>query len=1702
MHFFSGAVSFEVSNQCVELLTKALCVNECCASPSLSQLLCYCLGSANFGDDSVEMMEGVFDTCKHEATNGCTEPGALEHAIACMEKYRSKKSVQAKGSAALAAMVSIEKLEECLQALKSAAPGTPEHDEALTTLGSMSYITSFTEEIVKAGGIPLLCELINSGLTQLEANPEKIYRMLSGASRMLGRIATNTSNLDAVVQAGGVATLCTALTYCTEDNDSLGAICLALVPLAKRETNALEMIQYQTFPTVLPLLYSKVESQEVASPAMELVSAASQHAGLQQHMIDSQAVEICATCCQYHVADATFQLHAISALNRLSPHISSLANVYEYGGLGGVCASLQANLEDEGVCHVAIQLMERFSQIPDAKDFMGDGAIVDVVLQGMLEHEKNENLVNSGVNCLEVIASDSDASRHLGNLEVATSNAKNDPDRVYKTLAAISGLARVSHLSNTFEKLQTSGTIVKAMQGWIEGTRFDDQPRIVKAGVKTVKSLKLIESSDLSATIQALCETACIPQLKRIVELEEPDNNVLVSISGAIRDLAAADRCHGPENIEAAVESIMKVMRKYPDSRRTQINLLEALGYLAQADNGEGVQALVKTGGIKAVVAYLLKTPVYLDAQIAGFKILVTCAKADPGTVEIMKKCDCLNALKVATRTHAKSKELKRTVAPLLALLMPTDMLEREIMERLEGCRGAMNEKNPLHLHEHLAALNELLPSAEASKIAARCQIGSVMAEIEPWLASNASLMNNPEFEPNGRDLHHSLISETAQAIEQTAQTRVGRVHLTKSNNVQTLVALYEGLTPPQTSATEEAAVHCLEGIRLLLKHDRLNADIAFERGFVGTLCVGVDNFSDSPAVLSATCSCLGAMATSPKRVEQLVAQPEFASLLEKLVKVVEQDPKRENRLLAMQALQDFLETKDPTMAMKIAEAGAVQALFKVIDENSSDGEMTAQAARCLALLGEFEDLRAHFDNDVRFPIQCLTVALSHNKNNPTATVNLLDVMNRLTTVEEKDVLKECGAMEQVAEVMMLHFENDDVTRIGGELFAKMGADEQIKALMLQIIQAAESGEANAASKVDLLSSRLAMFLTAPLENPADALQHTHTCLEALNGVLANAEGNARLQANIAAVTRRLCDRCYDDYNDEYGAWAVAKSGMLNQYSQMIASGSVDKNKKFLAPAYRTLAACAANPYTYPAVEAVAPDVLAQSYVLLETHKNDPEVVSRVLEFLKKYAEQPGGASHIMQHMNGSSGDIVALTMSLMNQHKKNDSVAVEGMGLMGALALSLSQVEGGPVPPRFADGSIIRECESLCDANFTEQRELAYLGMVEKMLQSGQYHEQLAKQKVLEKIVKRVRHESEEKRLSEESRANLNAGMARTLQAAGELGMIPEVEKAKGFEALMHALEDHPDNPQVVAAVNRALAALAASDPNMMVRCAKEGVPKLCAEASATIQTDPEAAQTFADLLEVLANSDGVGRQLLSVEGLEETLQGIENLGDYYGEEFGENLKAKVANVRQAMQDDQPREKTCKDVYDILYDRSSRGLSIAVEEAAILREEVEFLFTQMGMYGQEALDSQTAMGADHQYGNMAYEILSMSPDNIRLMIDGGFVKATLATMKGQKDEEIVLYAVKALNVFCKVPVGAQDVARTAGTPAIVTEVLHRMLSNSQYPNEQKEEHMNPRILAVERTAVNRNLYNKTKVMSVLISCWNEYDKGKIFCGL
>ncbi|KYN93317.1 hypothetical protein PGSY75_0021400B, partial [Plasmodium gaboni] len=245
----------------------------------------------------------------------------------------------------------------------------------------------------------------------------------------------------------------------------------------------------------------------------------------------------------------------------------------------------------------------------DSVNYLSNKQIVDSVLTVMLENENKEVIIQEGTKVMEKLATESDCQRHITNLEIIINSSETNQEEAYKTLAAISGLSRIESLKNILESKGADTSIFNGIKIWIESPRFIEQTKLIKAGLKTIKTLKLNASATLHDVLGSIVDLMCLSQVKRIAESDEPDENILITSSECINYLTEVNKINNAEIVEASLENIFKLMKKYSESRLTQINLISAMNNILLSSNKIGVDILINKGYIKHIITYLQKVP-------------------------------------------------------------------------------------------------------------------------------------------------------------------------------------------------------------------------------------------------------------------------------------------------------------------------------------------------------------------------------------------------------------------------------------------------------------------------------------------------------------------------------------------------------------------------------------------------------------------------------------------------------------------------------------------------------------------------------------------------------------------------------------------------------------------------------------------------------------------------------------------------------------------------------------------------------------------------------------------------------------------------------------------------------------------------------------------------------------------------------------
>eukprot|EP01071_Lankesteria_metandrocarpae_P001457 Lankesteria_metandrocarpae@DN1552_c0_g1_i1.p1 len=515
----------------------------------------------------------------------------------------------------MAAMVSPEKFRACLVALAQKDISQEERNSALSTLVSMSYISSYAEEVVKHGGVPHLCDGINKAAEQLESSTDpRLEKGVAGACKMLSRILNNPANVEAVVKANGVAAVCTAFKASSQKFPDGASSCLeCLAALARSEDVAKTIVASGTAEIVVKTLEVSEKNPRLSTAVMSFIAALAQHATAAEALHKCNAETVIANAVGRSDAQE-YQSHCILALQKLCPYITDLSGLSK--AISVVAVSTQKNATDEVLAVTAAKLFESLATINESQKHMSDGSVAQAVMAIMMEHSKNKAAVSSCVNVLEVVATEEDVATALVDLEKASMTARNNPQRAFKAMASVSGLAAISKLHKMFEEKGADGVVQKGLKSWIEASKFDDQQKLIKAATTAYSSLTLGgEAKPLDKPILSLLQLSQTPALKSLCDRQDAHNNSVLDLLAVLKQLCGRKQIQSKESLRAIVDEIMKVMRRYSDQRSTQVACIEIMRELVSEQGGEGAKMIVDTGAIKHIIAYSNKVVIYDDAQ-------------------------------------------------------------------------------------------------------------------------------------------------------------------------------------------------------------------------------------------------------------------------------------------------------------------------------------------------------------------------------------------------------------------------------------------------------------------------------------------------------------------------------------------------------------------------------------------------------------------------------------------------------------------------------------------------------------------------------------------------------------------------------------------------------------------------------------------------------------------------------------------------------------------------------------------------------------------------------------------------------------------------------------------------------------------------------------------------------------------------------
>uniref|UniRef100_A0A3B0MHG4 Anonymous antigen-1 n=1 Tax=Theileria annulata TaxID=5874 RepID=A0A3B0MHG4_THEAN len=1715
--------SYGVANRLVVCLSNLTNQNESCLALKNSQgvqpLLDLCLKFTN-QDKSTGLVESCFKTLVDLSQLKLVDESNLQSVINLVECCKDSKVVLSRASEVIKSVVDTEKLQNSLKVLEKNQYDSPEYKVAVNTLRSLSYISTLSDELAKKGVIPILLKLLSdsseklgSGDAKPGASAEQLAEVVFGTSRMLASISSSNSEYaQQVLSNKGLDVLVRALSQSTQHPRSVVGLSFALVQLLKHEPKSFG----SAVSVALPILYQLSEDEAVSQALVEFLLACSQYSELESVFIQNKVLEILSTCCQYHTSNLAYQFNVVSILNRFSRFIENLKLIHEYGGLQGITFALEQNYKDLKYCLEVLNFISALASTSNSQKYLttGDYLIADVILELMLHYRDNDAVIDLSVKILDLVLEEKDVEKYAKRLNTAMPNSVKDPEGTFKALTALTGVHKISRLRPLLSKYNPLNGVLSAVTGWLDHNGDPEWVRQRTNLTRAALSLVVVcqTKEEIQETLFTVSELACVYQVKKVIDLEQSDDNFLLHCTGAMVVLCGIDRTYDEAEMQESVECVSKVMKRHQDVRQAQASLLEALNRLMEQSDRLFLSAMLNTGCLGLIVKYLSTVPVYLNLQILGIGLIHKCSQLDPQVVEFLKTSNCFQLLRTVNRTHTKNKKLKAIVGSLLSLLMPADALESELDQLLKDLVNYVAEKDAEGVNTCLVSINQLLVSKEAVKAAVMLNIYSPVKKALDWTLANPNQYNGEEniFEPT--------LAEFSLLGLNMLVSRMGLVYATKNSFTKFFLTLFTCLTTNSKVMMEDGVVSNLDGLVLLFRHDVTNIDEALKEDLLAKLSGCFTRILNSPAVVSSVCRCLGSMCATPGKLDKLLNNSNFSKFCNYLVDnlsspqntgSMEKEKVVETTLVA---LNELLSTKYQILIDYFDKnTKIVSSLVGLLEEYYKTYEIVVLASNLLSYFDKRVVL-SRLSNLSSF-LETVSKTLLYNKADVGTVIALLTLLVHLLDDSNKEEFKKTSVVENISTVMLMHLENDEVSRLGGILFSLLGAECQISALMKNVIQIVQAKEENMGQKVDKLCLMLAMYLSSELKERSEALKHTEPFLSSLNDCVSFLADNCNLLSSTCCVSRRLCDSAFEDHEDPFGAWAVASSSNMAQISSLVKTEYGYSNLKFLVHAFRVFTACVYNGYTSDTMLGEAPGLMVRTVQVLERYKENSELVFNVLEYCMYLANatgsDPASTTPGVQVLLENFGNPVDLITSALTVNKNNEFLLVIGFNLLAKLVSSTKTLDANQV------SSSVETCLKLTKTVSTKG------DTVDKKLPQNSSH--LGKN-LMDSYVRYFNAAYMNGYLDNYMSGDVVSNMVMMFEGSNFEGLSPvqfalfvlnsatagemaQLERLGVVQKLIGLFEGLLQNNKALSKdellqLFSGLSDAVKRDAIKAVLVFKEIFPKL--KGNEVLTSDAEVVSLLLNTLIAAAEVKGVGSLLHSIDQFVKYLDLVSNLSPDL-----------VTKLKTLIKKDLPKKKTCETVYENLTELTNSGsgdesvssdYSSVTLENALMMEDFRFVSDLLLKYNGKTQKSGDPECRDFGFGFKCVDVWSRCEGNPNVMAKSGLSALLISALAKQSDLVLTDALLVSICSCCKqkdlllsfvsnkelVPNADAFLAKAYQKRLVTTGADPSINIEAAYENV-----LFNAMLLIDLTAVNRKVYLKSNVIPSLMEVWTLHDQNK-----
>eukprot|EP01054_Gregarina_sp_Poly1_P008217 Gregarina_sp_Poly_1__8216@NODE_477_length_8073_cov_152_830877_g386_i0_p1_GENE_NODE_477_length_8073_cov_152_830877_g386_i0NODE_477_length_8073_cov_152_830877_g386_i0_p1_ORF_typecomplete_len2623_score466_04KAP/PF05804_12/4_4e02KAP/PF05804_12/1_9KAP/PF05804_12/0_0024KAP/PF05804_12/17KAP/PF05804_12/3_3e02KAP/PF05804_12/5_2e02KAP/PF05804_12/0_00038KAP/PF05804_12/0_014Arm_2/PF04826_13/0_05Arm_2/PF04826_13/2_5Arm_2/PF04826_13/77Arm_2/PF04826_13/2e03Arm_2/PF04826_13/5Arm_2/PF04826_13/7_6e02Arm_2/PF04826 len=1661
------------------------------ATLSNADALTTVLNSIHKGDvsapESAAAVTYGLQIAKFVAQAGKSKSQHLDLVISLMDRYKDKAVVQNAGSAALAIMVGPDELKKCLDTLKNAPPESAERAGALTTLSSMSYISTCADQIVQAGGIPLLCEAIAHSSKQFAAGSidAKIMKGLVGACKMIGSIARGVHRQD-VINAGGLTAVVRALDSAKKNASAVAACFSALEPLMTIEPNAQAAAKAGVFKLVTECMTLHKSSAEVQAGACSLL-ANGIHESVATQAVQADSVTAIAAAMQSPILKSNFlfQENALKALQRLAMATKEF-------GLFARCVDQVAefvatNAKMPEVASSGTEFLSVLATAPGGAAAMTGGASVDAMLSVMLEHAGGDTTLPEKARVtLAMLATEKDVSRTLSTLEASVNGARQNPAKCVRALAAVNGLSQIAQLGVILEQKNANNILIQALDKWVEGSKFNEQMKIIKSGCQCIACITVRSNSPVDVAVHELLQTLQLPGVRSLAERQnDPSDNSLIHMASLMEELVSTRRITSGDAVNRLIDEILRVMRKYPDARKVQVCCINALNHLASISE-ENTRKVVESGAMRSVLTYMQKVAMYEDVALSSLQLLHTLGKSSEKVLENLRAADALTAVKTVSHAHSGKVEVKKHCTALMMLLVPEGEIERLIHENIRDIETALKTGDFKKVANCLNAINQVTVSPESAKIAARLDIGrhidAIMKAVKNVKSDDASAVYN----------------ELAVLAENVTQKRVGCNNLSKYNGLQNIIGIFENLK--NQKAYDAGTSSALAAMRRLLQKDRNTTEIAKRENLLTKVCLLAQQRDDQDSLFSGVAGVVAAM----KNRKDVVKNEDFRRFIGNICKKLLEDGPKEKKWPLVEALDEMLMDPCDEFIDLIVKNKGLSALFKVMDDFPDDSGLIRKAQRCVDNISKLQNFRMAFKKQPESPplervARVTKKVLRGQLQDPVACTIGLRILNKCFDKNDRAMLNDVNLLPEIEELMDAHPRDDMLMKACGEFLGKLGSDEFLRNYMREIIALCDNKPADWIKTLTKVCNKLALYLLGDVQDEATAFALTQQCVDKLADATKANANNPLLLTSVGKVTRRLARRFRDKPDSPYGVKALIPK-MMPTLVDLLAEDATNislRPRQFLIDAFSTLADCARCPAAMPALfdQVSKAKLIPLCAELLKQYENDPELVAAILDFLAQFANMPRGADFILDEMEKvpkgrriGAGDFPADIMALMKRHRKEHGLVDNAYDLLGNLGKNSKNI-----PPALASAAFVKELDDLAEDPDT----LTSCMKCHKKLVGKESRDATAA--ALKKALGDYRGMMADNSIPPEVKAMVGAELAEFMAACAEAGYSTDVKKNGGLNTLIEMFESHHDDIPAMRRIVAAKKKIAANDADAAARLSHNGLKVMLDEAGNELAGDFQACSETLQLLKVLMEGEGNARALADLEEYKSFMANVELGETSFSPDEAKEIAALAVSIKRMIEDDQPRVLTLKEVYTKWSEGKTSGELLLVTESSLVIQYWDFCADYTEEYSKEPHnDTKSALAEEWMYGCKCYELLHELEENTRPCIEKNNENVVmLKAMARQRNDMCCQYPVLSAVGALQWPDAVTVWAATPNAAAISAEVLNRSRKVSGISNEEREEMVIPRMMLVERLAVNRTYFNGTDCMAALIGLWDDYDSGK-----